>query len=186
MRIRLESARVEPFQWQESIELSATELGLEPDVEVTPVSVRGSLTWAAPSYFLQARLGYRQTVPCDRCLAPVTEALDVPVELLVATRPVAAAGEEGERELAGDEFGVLQVAGEELDTRAVVVEQVQLNLPTHPLCRDDCAGLCPVCGRDRNQGPCGCTESGAEPRWAALAALRDKTDGRPDGGREGS
>lgn len=184
MRIRLECARVEPFRWQESIELTAAELGLEPDVEISPVAVRGVLTWAAPSYLFQARLAYRQTVPCDRCLAPVSEDLDLPLELLVETRPQPAAGE-GERELGADELGVLEVTGEELDTRAPVVEQVQLALPTHPLCRADCAGLCPTCGRDRNLGPCGCETRGGDARWAALAALHEKTDGRPDGGREG-
>lgn len=186
MRIRLECARVEPFRWQESIELSGAELGLDPEDEISPVEVGGTLTWAAPSYLLRARLAYRQTVPCDRCLAPVTESLDLPVDLLVETRPEAAAEAEDERELRGEELGVLEVAGEEIDTRALVIEQVQLNLPTHPLCREDCAGLCPTCGRDRNLGPCGCAERAADSRWAALAALRDKMDGRPDGGREGS
>ena len=46
--------------------------------------------------------------------------------------------------------------------------------PMHPLCREDCAGLCPACGRNRNLGPCGCQEHGADPRWAALAELRDQ------------
>ena len=152
MRIRLEFARVEPFRWQESIELSAAELGLEPDVEVSPVAVRGTLAWVAPSYLLQARLAYRQTVPCDRCLAAVSESLDVPVDLLVTTRPEAAEDDE-ERELGEDELGVVEVTGEELETRSLVAEQVQLNLPTHPLCREDCAGLCPVCGADLNAEP---------------------------------
>jgi uncharacterized protein len=185
MRIRLECARVEPFRWQESIELKANELNLEPDVEISKVEVRGTLTWIAPSYLFQARLAYRQTVPCDRCLAAVTEAVDLPVDLLVETRPPVAA-EGVERELAADELSVLELVGDELDTRPVVLEQVQLGLPAHPLCREDCAGLCPACGRNRNLGPCGCQEHGADPRWAALAALRAKTEGRPDGGREGS
>ena len=173
MRIRLERARVEPLQWQESIELSAAELGLEPEVEVSPVAVRGTLTWAAPSYLFAARLAYRQTVPCDRCLAAVTEALDYQVELLVETRPEAA-GEAGEHELAGEELGVLAVAGEELDTRAVVVEQVELNLPTHPLCREDCAGLCPVCGQSLNDADPEehRHDEGGDPRWAKLRELR--------------
>lgn len=182
MKIRLDSARAEPFRWQESIDLPRAELGEE--VEVSPVEVRGTLTWAAPNFLLQARLAYRQTVPCDRCLAPVVSEVELPVELLVE-RKRSAPGD-SERELAAEELDAVEVAGDELDSAPLVAEQVQLNLPTHPLCREDCAGLCPTCGRDRNRGRCDCPGSEADPRWAALATLRTKFDGRDGSGREES
>ena len=71
--------------------------------------------------------------------------------------------------------------GELLATEPLVAEQVQLNLPTHPLCREDCRGLCPRCGANLNDGPCGCAEPPGDPRWAALAGLRDKMPGRGTG-----
>jgi len=43
-----------------------------------------------------------------------------------------------------------------------------------PLCREDCQGLCPVCGADKNTGTCSCEESTPDPRWAALAALKSR------------
>ena len=46
-----------------------------------------------------------------------------------------------------------------------------LNLPAAPLCRDDCAGLCPVCGIDRNAAECDCDLNPPDPRWDALRAL---------------
>jgi uncharacterized protein len=184
MKIRLESARSEPFRWQESIELPHAELDLGDDVEISPVAVRGTLAWAAPNFLLQVRLAYRQTVPCDRCLAPVVAQVEVPVELLVERRRAAPEG--AEKELLEEELDAVEVPGDELDTRPLVAEQVQLHLPTHPLCREDCAGLCPTCGRDRNRGRCGCPEGGGDPRWAALATLRKKFDGRDGSDRDES
>ena len=179
MKIRLDSARAEPFRWQESIDLRKAGLELGEDVEVSPVTVRGTLTWAAPNYVLQARLAYRQTVPCDRCLAPVVAEMDLPVELLVERQKAVAEG--AEKELLEAELDAVEVAGDELDSWPLVAEQVQLNLPTHPLCREDCAGLCPTCGRDRNRGRCDCPAGAADARWAALATLRTKFDGRGSG-----
>ncbi|HSM12721.1 MAG TPA: DUF177 domain-containing protein [Thermoanaerobaculia bacterium] len=176
MKIRLENARAEPFRWQESIRPTTEGLELEEPVELSPVAVRGTLSWVDPGYLLRAQLSYSQTVPCDRCLTPVTEEIEATLELLVVERR-GGGGDGGERQLHEDDFGVLEVAGEWLETEPIVAEQVQLGLPTHPLCREDCAGLCPVCGRDRNREACDCAEQETDPRWAALAAWKQERDG---------
>ena len=80
--------------------------------------------------------------------------------------------EAGERELDEDDLGVLHLEEEVLDTRPILLEQLQLNIPMKPLCRPDCQGLCPQCGADLNLGACGCGERQVDPRWAALAALK--------------
>jgi uncharacterized protein len=59
----------------------------------------------------------------------------------------------------------------------VLIEQLQLNIPMKPLCRPDCAGLCPTCGADLNQTRCACAKS-VDPRWAGLAVLRDRLEDR--------
>lgn len=68
---------------------------------------------------------------------------------------------------------------DQLDLRTLVRELVVLDVPSAPLCRDDCAGLCPTCGTDRNAGTCGCATPTTDPRWAALDALRG-ADGPAD------
>jgi uncharacterized protein len=60
-----------------------------------------------------------------------------------------------------------------LDLEPLARDAVLLNLPLAPLCRADCAGLCPICGADLADGDCGCDEESGDPRWAALDALRD-------------
>jgi uncharacterized protein len=49
-----------------------------------------------------------------------------------------------------------------------------LGLPLKPLCREECLGFCPQCGKNRNEGPCGCPTAGAHAGLASLAAIRDK------------
>jgi uncharacterized protein len=62
--------------------------------------------------------------------------------------------------------------GEEIDVSPMLRERMLLALPTLPLCREACRGLCAQCGRDLNAGPCDCTASAGDPRLAVLHALK--------------
>jgi uncharacterized protein len=77
-----------------------------------------------------------------------------------------------ETELSESDLGVLEVQGDSFDSRPLVLEQVALGVPMKPLCREDCRGLCPVCGVDRNESSCDCAAQTTDPRWAGLAALK--------------
>ena len=63
-----------------------------------------------------------------------------------------------------------------LDLRPAVREEWLLAAPAFVLCREDCKGLCPRCGADLNEGPCSCTKTEIDPRWASLAALKGRLD----------
>ena len=82
-----------------------------------------------------------------------------------------------EEELEAQELGLVEVEGGGFDSRPLVVEQVELSLPMKPLCREDCAGLCAQCGQDWNEGRCSCVQVRVDPRWAALAMLKEPRDG---------
>jgi len=69
-----------------------------------------------------------------------------------------------------------EIVGEQLDLRPVVRELVLLDAPSTPLCRPDCAGLCPTCGVDRNEQSCGCEPPPVDPRWSALDALKEAAE----------
>jgi uncharacterized protein len=187
LQIRLESARFEPVRWEEDLTFSPGELGLEPGGGLGPVAVRGTLSPVASSYLLDARLSFRVTLACDRCTAPA--ASEVEARVLLNVIPVGArsrrqeggargeqlaSGEGGQVELSADDVGTLEVADDRLDTRPLIAEQVVLELPTRPLCRTDCAGLCPRCGADLNLGECRCGPAAGDPRWSALEALRNR------------
>jgi len=100
---------------------------------------------------------------CRRCLAPTGGVLACEVHELyqkVLTDP--------------DAF---ELVGDQLDLRPVVREVVLLDGPANPLCRPDCAGLCPTCGVNRNETACSCAAPPADHRWAALDGLKDLLDG---------
>jgi len=63
-------------------------------------------------------------------------------------------------------------AGKEIDLAPAVREQILLYIPPPPLCREDCLGLCPKCGKDLNDGACSCDRTVIDPRWAALKGIQ--------------
>jgi len=175
LKIHLDSVRSGPFEWEESLAFAPAEVGCDPACELSPVAVRGRLSEAEPDLWLDLEVGFRVTQPCDRCGRAAPADVRSRTRLLVVRRPAGARREgAGEVELSEDELGVLEVSGGELDSAPLVVEQVLLELPQRPLCRDDCRGLCPICGGDRNEGECDCEREAADPRWSALAELKGR------------
>ncbi len=69
-------------------------------------------------------------------------------------------------------------SGDVIDLTQSIQENVFLSLPMKPLCRRDCPGLCPKCGHDLNEGPCGCGEPDSDPRLFALRELWDKNSSK--------
>jgi len=74
-----------------------------------------------------------------------------------------------------DEMRTQYLVGTNLDISAWGRDSVALALPDKILCRPDCAGLCPVCGKNLNDEPHTHEESEPDPRWAALEALREQS-----------
>jgi uncharacterized protein len=94
---------------------------------------------------------------CSRCLKPVRARVEDPVRELFEAEAI-----DGE---------TYPLEGEEIDLELPVRDAVLLDLPVAPLCREDCAGLCPHCGIDRNETDCDCDPNPPDPRWDALRAL---------------
>jgi uncharacterized protein len=109
---------------------------------------------------------------CGRCLERVEDELDVEVCELFAWAH-SATDETTEQ----DE--VHRIDGDYLDVEPVVRDSVVLGLPWTPLCRPDCAGLCPDCGQRLDDLPAGHAHEQLDPRWAALAAFTEG-DGAPE------
>jgi uncharacterized protein len=181
MKIWLDQVREEPFSWDETVDIAVETLERPEMLALGPVRWQGEAVFADPGFLLRGRLSYEQTLACIRCLKPHGVSGSAEVELLVMVAahhgPRAAKGDE--QELEEDDLNTLVVAEEVVDTRPLVVEQLQLNIPMKPLCRPDCRGLCPRCGADRNElpgGECACVAAEPDPRWAALAALKGRLD----------
>ena len=129
-----------------------------------------------PGYRLAGRVISELELPCSRCLEPFRWPVDTTFDLLYL--PASANTGEGEREVGGDELNAAFYHDDEVDLGHLVREQFYLSQPMKPLCQDDCQGLCPVCGANRNLGPCGCDNRWEDPR---LAPLKGLLGGRPAG-----
>jgi uncharacterized protein len=114
------------------------------------------------------RFTARVAGPCMRCLG------DASVEVAVDAREYSSSDPTADEELRSE-----YVRDGELDVGAWAHDQIALSLPEPILCRPDCAGLCPVCGKNLNDEPHEHEEDASDPRWAALEALRsDAADDR--------
>ena len=58
-----------------------------------------------------------------------------------------------------------------LDLTEAIHQYIMLAIPMKPLCREDCAGICPACGRNLNRGPCDCQPQEVDPRWVELSEM---------------
>jgi len=119
---------------------------------------------------------------CGRCLDPLTVPVDAPFDLMylpagesiVQVRGGGNADDDG-TEVAEDDLGVSFYKDEVIDLGELMREQFILALPMKPLCRDECAGLCPVCGVNRNRDTCGCRTEWTDPRMDALRRFTDQS-----------
>jgi uncharacterized protein len=101
---------------------------------------------------------------CRRCLRPLHDTLRIAVD-----ERYAAPDDTGQRPIDPEAFPIVNG---QLDLVPMAREEVLLGPPDAPLCRDDCPGLCPVCGADRQAGSCDCDNEVRDERWAVLDALR--------------
>lgn len=128
---------------------------------------------------LAARVTSTLEVPCSRCLEPFVVPVDAQVEtrfvpagdLAKVTADTVGSGEIDD-EVQDRDLGLAEYRDETIDLGQVIREQFVLALPMKPLCREDCQGLCPMCGVNRNQELCACRQAWVDPRLAALADLK--------------
>jgi uncharacterized protein len=145
------------------VELAPIELGGQRYVAVPDrLPVELTVTRAANGTALRLRLAVELHGPCYRCLE------DAGLDRLVETREYQADDSEGDEELES-----AYVGDDKVDVSSWARDSIVLALPDKILCRPDCAGLCPVCGRNLNHEPHGHEGEETDPRWSALADLRD-------------
>ena len=111
-------------------------------------------------------------LPCARCLEPVAQQVEREFDLLY--RPLGADAGKEELSVTGAEAEIGYYQGEGLLLEDVLREQVLLALPLKVICREDCKGLCPHCGKNLNVEQCSCAEPAEDPRWSALKEIRGK------------
>lgn len=165
-------------------------LRIEPDtletVEdfrvVSPVSLTGDVRKDGRQIRLKGRLAATLECACSRCLevfeVPVAVDLDLlflPASDAASTSRLPSDDDEGGEAITDDGLGVSFYKDEVLDLGDIIREQFFLALPMKPLCREDCRGLCPVCGLNRNRDTCTCRAEWIDPRLEPLKHLRSES-----------
>ncbi len=127
-----------------------------------PVRVTGKIENRAGVVRLVFSVKSVLSLRCDRCLKAVEKDLDQSFEHII----VKELSNEGD-----EEYEYIVCADAALDLAELVRTDLMLELPTKVLCKEDCKGLCPKCGKDLNLGSCGCKTKDIDPRWQALSDL---------------
>jgi uncharacterized protein len=136
---------------------------------IAPAAVNGKIRLSGNEVFVNGHVETQAQVECDRCLKPV----ELPVNADFALEYISDSDYESSQavELTEAEMSVSVFDGAAIDVDEIVKEQILLAVPTRMLCREDCKGICPECGTDRNTGECTCVTNDIDPRWAALKNL---------------
>ena len=181
MFISLEQLEREPVEFRETFAPGTVDLGGELQ-QTAPLVCSGRATLieeheggkkqAIQDIRVVGELSTRMEVPCARCLEPVARNIERHFDLLYRPQGTDAGREEISVTTAEAEIGYY--TGDGLLLEDVLREQVLLAVPLKIVCREECKGLCPHCGRNLNQGSCDCREQVSDPRWDALRGLRDK------------
>mgnify|MGYP000910273003 CR=1 FL=1 len=131
-----------------------------PDVVefLQPVKIEGTLKNENEFFILEAKGDAEVMLQCDRCLAPVKKHLCFKIKERFAH--TGKSNEETET-----------FSGDQIDLTDFVRRGIIGALPMKVLCSEDCKGLCPVCGKNLNEGVCECDTTYIDPRFESLRAL---------------
>jgi uncharacterized protein len=135
-----------------------------------PPGVAGRIRRVGARVTVEGQIAAGTRVECDRCLAPIAAPVNTEFRVEFVTPDVYQA--EQAAELAEEDLALSVFDGEAIDVDEIVREQLLLAVPSYALCREDCKGLCPVCGVDRNRIDCNCQLAETDPRWSGLENLR--------------
>jgi uncharacterized protein len=125
-----------------------------------------SLTSASEGVYVSGSVRGTLSGECGRCLDEIGQSFDVPIGELYAYA-------QSSTEETTDEDEVGRMQGDLLDLEPAVRDAVVLTLPTNPVCRPDCPGLCPECGAHLADLPADHSHEDVDPRWAALRNLSE-------------
>ncbi|MDX6491472.1 MAG: hypothetical protein QOD43_1717 [Gaiellaceae bacterium] len=153
----------EQFRDEQEIELEPLELGGQRYLPVPQkVPAELTITRASTGTVFELSFHVRLHGPCYRCLEDAVLDLPISAREYQATTPES------------DEMRTPYLEDDRLDLSAWARDALALELPDKILCKSDCAGLCPVCGKDLNAEPHEHDEPQPDTRWSALAELKDR------------
>ncbi|MBO4216870.1 MAG: DUF177 domain-containing protein [Clostridia bacterium] len=150
-----------PFEFEYAVPEDSVFRSSFPGVELKPVSVRGKILNMSGLIEVSGDVEVGYSTACARCAEPING--------VFRTSFVRTAAAEQDED---DEY--LLIVDDAIDLSVPVTEQLLSDFPSKLLCREDCRGLCPKCGKNLNDGDCGCSQTEADPRLEVLRRLLNK------------
>ncbi|MBI4826123.1 MAG: DUF177 domain-containing protein [Nitrospirae bacterium] len=167
MKILVSDIPSEGLEKEFDIPISLEEGGIEKAVHVSMRVMK-----YGASVVVEGHAGMTATLSCSRCLEDFPYSMEVDfTDEYVPDTEIARASE---HELGSDELDIGYYSNDEIDVKELIKEQMLLQVPIKLLCKPDCRGLCPKCGKDLNTGSCTCREEEVDPRLAKLSELKNR------------
>jgi len=162
-----------PQSYSRTYEIPPSVIDRDELVSIGPVSInaqaaKGNLPG---EYLVDGSAKFTGDLQCSRCAEAYPFASTSAFHLRFRPRP-GAQQENAEVEIASDELDVEFYSERSVSLRELALEQIQLSIPMKPLCEENCLGLCPQCGANRNRESCACESSIVDERWGALREIR--------------
>jgi len=155
-----------PPSWWKGDEYDSPILGLDKEI-----AVHFHIRRTGQRYVVEGRIKGGLILRCDRCIEAFHFDLRTEFRIFLAPHPEI---KEEEIELKEDDMSVVFVSGEEIELDEIVRSEIYLSIPMKVLCKEDCAGLCPVCGKNLNKGRCDCKKETGHPAFSKLRELLKK------------
>ena len=186
MRLELSHVRQPETEFHKVFQPADLAGGDEEYRVTAPVDLRMTIHKDHDRFRLVGTVNTELELACSRCLEPFAMPVDrefdlryLPALLRQGHGGQAGGGEpemddDEESEVEDDDVAITFYHDDQIDLKELLREQFYLALPMKPLCSEDCKGICPQCGTNRNAAPCDCMPQWEDPRLAGLKTLLEK------------
>jgi len=172
MFLSIKEMELRKIRFDETFQPGQIDFTSEDLTQATPLQVAGSaelLAHTGGEIRVQGKYSVAMTAACDRCLVTARFPLDTQFDLFY--RPMSDIAREEEIEIDEGEAEIGFYEGGGMELKDILREQILLDLPMQRVCSETCKGICPVCGKNRNETACDCKVETADDRWGALRKL---------------
>lgn len=171
MFLDLKKIAPEGLSFEHELRIPDLEGGAGDTVTVERCLLTGDVSKAKHGFALSARLDVAARVECGRCLEPFRTSIVRDFFLTLVPDAETARGKEYDED---EEATLFPCSEGRADLLEIAREQIYLNLPLKPICREGCKGLCPVCGANRNLTECDCKNVDVDPRLLPLLDFKNR------------
>jgi uncharacterized protein len=171
MRIELDKLDESQSRFAYSYEPEELQLDDEHLRLTEPPQITARIKRSGQQVRLRGMITARAEVDCDRCLKAVAVPIETNFDVTYVPASAYAPSQQAV-ELEDEDMSLSVYENATIDVDELMREQVLLACPTRALCSEECHGLCPVCGTDKNVNPCECEPAERDSRWDSLKDLR--------------